>query len=264
MSIPEELWRRFQEGDPRALARALTLVESGHPAGRELLKRVRGKGRAKVVGVTGSPGAGKSTLTDRLILEARKRGERVAVLAVDPSSPFSGGAILGDRIRMMRHHQDPGVYIRSMASRGALGGLAGATVAALSLLGPSALTASSWRRWGWGRARWTSPGWRTPPCSSSPRPRGTRSKPSRPGSWRSPTFSPSTSLTCPVGSGSFRSSKAPWSSPRPGPGGGALPSTPRWRPAARGWRPSLRASGPPPPPRGARAFGGTPPGAGPV
>ena len=134
MSIPEELWRRFQEGDPRALARALTLVESGHPAGRELLKRVRGKGRAKVVGVTGSPGAGKSTLTDRLILEARKRGERVAVLAVDPSSPFSGGAILGDRIRMMRHHQDPGVYIRSMASRGALGGLAGATVAALSLL----------------------------------------------------------------------------------------------------------------------------------
>jgi len=134
MSIPEELWRRFQEGDPRALARALTLVESGHPVGRELLKRVRGKGRAKVVGVTGSPGAGKSTLTDRLILEARKRGERVAVLAVDPSSPFSGGAILGDRIRMMRHHQDPGVYIRSMASRGALGGLAGATVAALSLL----------------------------------------------------------------------------------------------------------------------------------
>ena len=98
MSIPEELWRRFQEGDPRALARALTLVESGHPAGRELLKRVRGKGRAKVVGVTGSPGAGKSTLTDRLILEARKRGERVAVLAVDPSSPFSGGAILGDRM----------------------------------------------------------------------------------------------------------------------------------------------------------------------
>ena len=134
MSIPEELWRRFQEGDPRALARALTLVESGHPAGRELLKRVRGKGRAKVVGVTGSPGAGKSTLTDRLILEARKQEERVDVYDVAPSSPVSGGAILGDRIRMMRHHQDPGVYIRSMASRGALGGLAGATVAALSLL----------------------------------------------------------------------------------------------------------------------------------
>ncbi len=130
----EELKRRFLEGDIRALARALTLVESGHPWGQVLLKAFRGRGRAKVVGVTGSPGAGKSTLTDRLILEARRRGERVGVLAVDPSSPFTGGAILGDRIRMMRHHQDPGVYIRSMASRGALGGLAGATVAALNLL----------------------------------------------------------------------------------------------------------------------------------
>jgi LAO/AO transport system kinase len=130
----EDLLERFQKGDVRALARALTLVEAGHPLGQALLKALRGRGRAKVVGVTGSPGAGKSTLTDRLILEARKRGERVGVLAVDPSSPFTGGAILGDRIRMMRHHQDPGVYIRSLASRGALGGLAGATVAALSLL----------------------------------------------------------------------------------------------------------------------------------
>jgi len=129
-----DLERRFRQGDPRALARALTLVESGHPWGQALLKRLRGQGQAKVVGITGSPGAGKSTLTDRLILEARKRGERVGVLAVDPSSPFTGGAILGDRIRMMRHHQDPGVYIRSLASRGALGGLAGATVAALNLL----------------------------------------------------------------------------------------------------------------------------------
>ncbi|WP_038045404.1 methylmalonyl Co-A mutase-associated GTPase MeaB [Thermus caliditerrae] len=129
-----ELEHRFRQGDVRALARALTLVESGHPTGQELLKRLRGQGQAKVVGITGSPGAGKSTLTDRLILEARRRGERVGVLAVDPSSPFTGGAILGDRIRMMRHHQDPGVYIRSLASRGALGGLAGATVAALALL----------------------------------------------------------------------------------------------------------------------------------
>ncbi|SDE74928.1 LAO/AO transport system kinase [Thermus arciformis] len=133
-SQAEELERRFQKGDTRALARALTLVESGHPVGQALLKRVRGQGRAKVVGITGSPGAGKSALTDRLILEARRRGERVGVLAVDPSSPFTGGAILGDRIRMMRHHQDPGVYIRSLASRGALGGLAGAAVAALNLL----------------------------------------------------------------------------------------------------------------------------------
>ncbi|WP_117238127.1 methylmalonyl Co-A mutase-associated GTPase MeaB [Thermus sediminis] len=129
-----ELETRFRQGEIRALARALTLAEAGHPLGQALLKRLRGQAQAKVVGITGSPGAGKSTLTDRLILEARKRGEKVGVLAVDPSSPFTGGAILGDRIRMMRHHQDPGVYIRSLASRGALGGLAGATVAALNLL----------------------------------------------------------------------------------------------------------------------------------
>jgi LAO/AO transport system kinase len=129
-----ELYERFRAGDMRALARAITLAESGHPSGQELLKRLRGHGQSRVVGLTGSPGAGKSTLTDRLIEEARRRREKVAVLAVDPSSPFTGGAILGDRIRMMRHHQDQGVFIRSLASRGALGGLAGATVAALALL----------------------------------------------------------------------------------------------------------------------------------
>ncbi len=130
----EDLKERFRQGDRRALARAITLVESGHPAGSELLKALRGRRRARVVGLTGSPGSGKSTLADRLIEEARRAGETVAVLAVDPSSPFTGGAVLGDRIRMMRHYRDEGVYIRSMASRGALGGLAGATVAALSLL----------------------------------------------------------------------------------------------------------------------------------
>ncbi len=124
----------FYKGDRRALARALTWVESGLPEGEALLKEARGQGRARVVGLTGSPGAGKSTLADRLIEAVRKRGEHVAVLAVDPSSPFTGGAILGDRIRMMRHHKDEGVFIRSMASRGSLGGLAGATVAALALL----------------------------------------------------------------------------------------------------------------------------------
>jgi len=128
------LRERFLAGDRRALARAITLVESGHPAGAELLKSLRGGRRARVVGLTGSPGSGKSTLADRLIEEARRAGETVAVLAVDPTSPFTGGAVLGDRIRMMRHYRDEGVFIRSMASRGALGGLAGATVAALSLL----------------------------------------------------------------------------------------------------------------------------------
>lgn len=128
------LKERFLAGDMRALARAITLVESGYPEGQALLRGLRGQGSARVVGLTGSPGAGKSTLTDRLIEEIRQRGETVAVLAVDPSSPFSGGAILGDRIRMMRHHQDNGVFIRSLASRGALGGLAGATVATLALL----------------------------------------------------------------------------------------------------------------------------------
>ncbi|WP_457629923.1 methylmalonyl Co-A mutase-associated GTPase MeaB [Oceanithermus sp.] len=124
----------FFAGDRRALARALTWVESGLPEGEALLKRARGRGRARVVGLTGSPGSGKSTLADRLIGAVRERGQTVAVLAVDPSSPFTGGAILGDRIRMMRHHKDEGVFIRSMASRGSLGGLAGATVGALALL----------------------------------------------------------------------------------------------------------------------------------
>ncbi len=132
--MPDTLLERFLAHDMRALARAITLAESGYPEGQALLKQLRGRGNAKVVGLTGSPGSGKSTLTDRLIEEARKAGETVAVLAVDPSSPFTGGAILGDRIRMMRHHQDKGVYIRSLASRGALGGLAGATVASLALL----------------------------------------------------------------------------------------------------------------------------------
>lgn len=131
---PAELTERLRAGDTRALARAITLVESGHRAAGAVLKAFRGGKKSKVVGLTGSPGSGKSTLTDRLIEEARKRGEQVAVLAVDPSSPFTGGAILGDRIRMMRHHQDAGVYIRSLASRGALGGLAGAAVGALALL----------------------------------------------------------------------------------------------------------------------------------
>jgi LAO/AO transport system kinase len=126
---------RFLAGDERALARAITLIEADDARSPALLSSLRALGRRSVVvGVTGAPGAGKSTLTDRLIGVCRARGERVAVLAVDPSSPFSGGAILGDRIRMGRHHTDRGVFVRSMATRGALGGLARTSVGVLSVL----------------------------------------------------------------------------------------------------------------------------------
>lgn len=113
----------------------MTLVESGDSVGQELLKSLRDRtGRGAVVGITGSPGSGKSTLTDGLIAASRAQGRRVGVVAIDPTSPFSGGAILGDRIRMTRWHSDPGVFIRSMATRGHLGGLAAATLQVVALL----------------------------------------------------------------------------------------------------------------------------------
>ncbi len=122
-------------GDERSVARGISLLEAGGAAGLELLGELRrSPGRSVLIGITGAPGSGKSTLTDRLIGAGRAAGERVAVLAVDPSSPFSGGAILGDRIRMMRWHDDPGVYIRSLASRGQLGGLSAAALQAAALL----------------------------------------------------------------------------------------------------------------------------------
>lgn len=114
--------------DLRTLARAATQIENRTPEARALLKELFPRtGRALVVGLTGPPGAGKSTLAGALIAEWRARDKRVAVLAVDPTSPFTGGAILGDRIRMMQHHADPSVFIRSMATRGRLGGIAAAT-----------------------------------------------------------------------------------------------------------------------------------------
>jgi len=129
------LVERLQRGDERALARAISLVESGSPSGEALVQGVRTlTGRARIIGVTGSPGSGKSTLTDGLIAAARAQGRRVAVVAVDPTSPFSGGAILGDRIRMTRWHDDPDVFIRSMATRGHLGGLAAASLQVLAVL----------------------------------------------------------------------------------------------------------------------------------
>ena len=126
---------RYRAGEARALARAVTLAEAGLPQVRPLLRAARERaGQAVVLGVTGSPGSGKSTLVDALIAVLRARGQRVAVLAVDPSSPYSGGAILGDRIRMLRWHADPGVFVRSLASRGALGGLSARTMSVLALL----------------------------------------------------------------------------------------------------------------------------------
>jgi LAO/AO transport system kinase len=115
-------------GDPRAVARAISLVEDDGEAGRALITRIyEHTGRAALIGVTGAPGVGKSTLVDRLVTEARRAGRTVGVLAVDPTSPFSGGAILGDRVRMSAHASDAGVFVRSMATRGNLGGLAAAT-----------------------------------------------------------------------------------------------------------------------------------------
>jgi LAO/AO transport system kinase len=132
---PADLLARARAGDRAALARVLTVVERGGPEAREVgrLAHAAGGG-AYTIGITGAPGAGKSTLTNALIRVARGRGEPIAVLAVDPSSPFSGGAILGDRVRMADHATDEHVFIRSMATRGHLGGLSLATLDAVRVL----------------------------------------------------------------------------------------------------------------------------------
>jgi LAO/AO transport system kinase len=123
-----ELVRKIREGDVRALARAATAVENRDPRAHEILRDLEGfTGGARVVGITGPPGAGKSTLVDAMALALRQQGKTVAVIAVDPSSRITGGAILGDRIRMQQHHADPGIFIRSMASRGTSGGIARTT-----------------------------------------------------------------------------------------------------------------------------------------
>jgi LAO/AO transport system kinase len=126
---------RVLEGDPRAVARAISLIEEEGAAAAVLVRAVFARtGRAYLIGMTGAPGAGKSTLVDRLITHFRARGQTVGVVAVDPSSPFTGGAVLGDRVRMQTHSGDDGVFIRSMATRGHLGGLArGTSEAALVL-----------------------------------------------------------------------------------------------------------------------------------
>ena len=138
MSESADLAPAVLQGDVRAVARAITLVEDDRPEAPGVLAALfPHAGKALVVGVTGPPGAGKSTLVDRMTAHLRARGKTVGIVAVDPTSPFTGGAILGDRIRMQAHALDPGVFIRSMATRGHLGGLAAATGHAITVLAAS-------------------------------------------------------------------------------------------------------------------------------
>ena len=131
MSATTDLTDRLLDGDKRALARAISLIENGDPGGTELVAEIYPRtGSARIVGFTGPPGVGKSTLIGALVRALRERDRRVGVLSIDPSSPFTRGALLGDRIRLAEHFLDDGVFIRSMASRGALGGLAEASLQA--------------------------------------------------------------------------------------------------------------------------------------
>jgi len=131
MSLAQEIL----DGNPRAIARGISMVENGSGEAQNLLKELfPHTGKSTIIGITGSPGSGKSTLVDKMIGFMRKENKEMGIIAVDPSSPFTGGAILGDRIRMMRHSTDPGIFIRSMATRGHLGGLAKASGEAIAVL----------------------------------------------------------------------------------------------------------------------------------
>ncbi len=135
MNQSHQVVEQILRGEVRAAARLMRELDDGVPAARETLKHLyRHSGRAHIIGLTGSPGAGKSTLTDRLIQYLRQAGKTVGVVAVDPTSPFSGGAILGDRIRMQRHATDDGVFIRSLATRGHFGGLTASARAVITVL----------------------------------------------------------------------------------------------------------------------------------
>ena len=132
--------QKIRSGDLRALARAATGVENRDPEALALLREMEPfTGHARVIGVTGPPGSGKSTLADAMAAELRRQGKTVALIAIDPTSRITGGAILGDRIRMQRHHGDAGVFIRSMATRGHLGGLSLAVPDAVRLLGAAGI-----------------------------------------------------------------------------------------------------------------------------
>jgi len=139
--LPQEnqsLIDRLRSGEPRALARAISAVENRQPGCSDLLKALfPHTGHARVIGLTGAPGAGKSTLVDQLARHYRREHQTIGIIAVDPTSPYSGGAILGDRIRMQDHCTDPGIFIRSMATRGSLGGLARTTADVTTVLDAS-------------------------------------------------------------------------------------------------------------------------------
>jgi LAO/AO transport system kinase len=139
LALQTKEWvERVRSGDVRTLARVISAIEDGQPESIELLKALfPHSGGAQVIGLTGAPGSGKSTLVDQLAREYRKQGSTVGIIAVDPTSPYTGGAILGDRIRMQTHHADNGIYIRSMATRGFLGGLARATADVATVLDAS-------------------------------------------------------------------------------------------------------------------------------
>ena len=131
----QSLVRKALDGDTRSIARIISMVENESPYAEEIMKSIYPyTGKAHIIGITGSPGSGKSTLTDKLIDSFKKQGKSIGVIAVDPSSPFTGGAILADRIRMQKHSVDPSVYIRSMGTRGSLGGLSKSTYEASMVL----------------------------------------------------------------------------------------------------------------------------------
>ena len=149
MPVAVENWaEQIRGGDVRAISRAITAIENNAPEAEEILRQLFPfTGSAYLVGITGAPGTGKSSLVDRLAAHYRQRKQTVGIIAVDPTSPFSGGAILGDRIRMQRHATDSGTYIRSMATRGFLGGLARTTadVARANVLRPGVGSSRHWR-----------------------------------------------------------------------------------------------------------------------